>query len=124
MNASIANIDVVCAFVSQQSSVGEKRYVFTYTITITNTSDTPIQLISRHWHITDGTGKVEEVYGEGVVGKQPHIKPGGVFRYTSGSVLSTEIGTMEGQYVMRCQNGKKVGVSIPKFVLSIPRTIH
>lgn len=124
MNASIAKIDVVSTFISQQSNIGENRYVFTYTITITNTSDAPIQLISRYWHITDGTGKVEEVYGEGVVGKQPRIKPRGVFTYTSGSILGTEIGTMEGRYVMRCQNGENVEVSIPKFVLSIPRTIH
>jgi len=124
MSAVTASVSVVNRFVPLQSCASKNRYVFAYTITITNLSDKPFQLISRHWIITDGTGETEEVYGDGVVGEQPLIQPGERFTYTSGSVFKTEMGTMEGRYFMQRQNGDKFEVEIPLFVLSIPRTLH
>ena len=117
-------ISVISRYVSEQSDSKNKHYVFSYTITIENRSLSAFQLISRHWLIQNAAGHVEEVYGDGVVGKQPIINPGDNFSYSSGSVLNTEVGTMEGRYFMLDTKGKEFEVLIPKFVLSIPRTIH
>jgi ApaG protein len=124
MSSCAASIHVVSEFVSQQSSPADNRFVFAYTITITNTADTPFQLMSRHWIITDSNNHVEEVYGDGVVGEQPTIEAGESFTYTSGSVLCTEVGTMEGRYFTRRSNGDEYEIIIPRFVLSVPRAIH
>ena len=115
-------------FVPQQSKPDDNRYVFFYTITIHNDSDAACQLLSRHWVIQDSNQKIEEVFGEGVIGEQPLIPAGEKYQYTSGAVLETEIGTMEGKYFMvrRCSqnSAKEFEINIPKFTLSIPRTLH
>lgn len=116
------------SFIPQQSDSKSNRFVFAYTVVIANNSDTSVQLLSRHWLIQDANQKIEEVYGEGVIGEQPLIKPGESFSYTSGAVLETEIGTMEGRYFListKPENGNnEFEIDIPKFVLSVPRTLH
>lgn len=109
---------------AEQSDEAENRYVFSYTITLTNNGNSTVQLLSRHWVITDGNNQVQEVRGQGVVGEQPVIKPGQSFGYTSGTVLSTPVGTMSGSYQMVSEEGTKFEASIPKFVLSVPRVLH
>ena len=83
-----------------------------------------MQLLSRHWIITDANNKVQEVKGEGVVGEQPHLKPGEQFRYTSGTMLETPVGSMKGTYQMIADDGVEFDAEIPVFTLSIPRTLH
>ncbi len=112
------------SFVDEQSDVDHDRYVFAYTIAIANTGTVPSQLISRHWLITDATGKVQEVKGLGVVGEQPLLKPGEKFEYTSGASISTPVGTMRGAYQMVAEDGTKFEAPIPEFTLSMPRTLH
>jgi len=90
------DIDVDTRFLDEQSAPEEDRYVFAYTIHIRNQGKVPARLLGRHWLITDGNGKVQEVVGEGVVGEQPWLLPGEGFEYTSGAVLETDIGTMRG----------------------------
>ena len=119
-----AAISTVSSYVKQQSDEENSRFVFAYTITIENISDETFQLVSRHWLIQDANRKIEEVYGEGVVGEQPMIAPGEKYTYSSGAVLETEMGTMEGRYFMLSNNKNEFEVTIPKFVLSVPRTLH
>ncbi|MGZ8191127.1 MAG: Co2+/Mg2+ efflux protein ApaG [Methylococcaceae bacterium] len=111
-------------FIEAQSAPDENRYVFAYTITITNAGVVPAKLLTRHWLITDSNGKVQEVRGEGVVGEQPYLKPGEAFRYTSGAMLETPVGTMRGDYTMRSDEGDDFNAVVPQFTLSIPRTLH
>ncbi len=111
-------------YIESQSSPDSNRYVFAYTITITNVGSKPATLLSRHWLITDSNGKVQEVRGEGVIGEQPYIKPGESFRYTSGAMIETPVGIMQGKYLMISDSGDNFKASIPKFTLSIPRTLH
>ncbi len=118
------NIDVETQYIEEQSLPEENRFVFAYTITIRNNSDQPAKLLHRHWVITDGNGKTQEVRGEGVVGEQPHIGPGDYFRYTSGTVLDTPVGTMEGSYQMVADDGEEFDAIIPVFTLSMPHTLH
>ncbi|MDE2092134.1 MAG: Co2+/Mg2+ efflux protein ApaG, partial [Gammaproteobacteria bacterium] len=89
-------VDVETAFVPAQSDPGQNRFVFAYTITIRNQGSVPAKLLTRHWLITDANGKVQEVRGEGVVGEQPHLKPGEGYRYSSGAILETPVGAMQG----------------------------
>ncbi len=128
LNTRIIVTTTETGFIPQQSEPNNGRYVFFYTITIHNDSDTACQLISRHWVIQDSNQKVEEVYGEGVIGEQPLIQPGEKYQYTSGAVLETEIGTMEGRYFMTCKpsddKAKEFEISIPRFTLSVPRILH
>jgi len=118
------DIDVATRFLEDQSAPEEDRYVFAYTIRIRNRGQVPAQLLGRHWIITDANGKVQEVNGEGVVGEQPHLRPGEDFRYTSGAVLETPLGTMRGSYDMLADDGTRFDAPIPQFTLSIPRTLH
>jgi len=111
-------------YVEEQSDEADNRYVFSYTITVTNNSDSAAQLLGRHWIITDSNNQVQEVRGQGVVGEQPLIKPGQSFGYTSGTVLSTPVGTMTGSYQMVAEDGTKFEAPIPQFVLSVPRVLH
>ncbi len=111
-------------YLESKSAPDENRYVFAYTISISNVGSVAAKLLSRHWLITDANGKVEEVRGDGVVGEQPHIKPGEMFRYTSGAVLETPVGIMQGQYFLVSDEGDNFETTIPKFTLSIPRTLH
>jgi ApaG protein len=111
-------------YIADQSDPASDRYVFAYTITITNTGSVAAQLISRHWIITDANDKVQEVRGKGVVGEQPHLRPGESFEYTSGSAIATPVGTMRGSYQMVADDGTKFDVPIPEFTLSMPRVLH
>lgn len=111
-------------YLPEQSDEAAGRYVFAYTITLSNTGNIPAQLISRHWIITDAEGQVQEVKGLGVVGEQPLIRPGESYEYTSGSALPTPVGTMKGSYQMVAEDGTKFDAPIPEFVLSVPRTLH
>lgn len=111
-------------FLSEQSDLRAGRYVFAYTIRISNESDRTVQLRSRHWRILHGNGKSEEVRGPGVVGKQPVIVPGAEFRYTSGCVLTTPHGTMQGTYDMSLEDGSTLEVEIPAFSLAAPHTLN
>ncbi|MCE1172389.1 MAG: Co2+/Mg2+ efflux protein ApaG [Azovibrio sp.] len=117
-------VSVRTQFLPDQSDGETGRYVFAYTITIRNSGTLPAQLISRHWIITDGNGRVQEVKGLGVVGNQPLLKPGESFEYTSGCVLDTPVGTMGGSYQMVADDGSPFEAEIPEFVLAMPRTLH
>lgn len=117
-------VEVETRFVPDQSQPKDNRYVFAYTITLRNAGETGAQLLTRHWVITDANGKVDEVRGDGVVGEQPWMRPGETFEYTSGAVLETSVGTMEGSYRMVADDGTHFDAPIAPFVLSIPRTLH
>ncbi|MDH3453134.1 MAG: Co2+/Mg2+ efflux protein ApaG [Gammaproteobacteria bacterium] len=117
-------IDIETTYVESESLPDEDRYVFAYTITIRNEGVVPAKLLSRHWVITDANGKVQEVRGEGVVGEQPHLKPGEGFQYTSGTMLETPMGTMTGSYQMVADDGSTFDAQIPEFLLTTPRTLH
>lgn len=118
------SVEVETAFVPDQSDEAQDRYVFSYTITISNTGNVPAQLISRHWLITDAAGHVQEVRGLGVVGAQPLLQPEESFQYTSGCVLNTPVGTMQGTYQIVAEDGTQFETPIPMFTLAIPRTLH
>lgn len=111
-------------FIPDQSDPENDRYLFAYTITIRNVGQVPAQLISRHWIITDANNHVQEVRGLGVVGQQPLLQPGESYQYTSGSSLTTPIGTMKGSYQMVAEDGTHFEAEIPEFVLAIPRALH
>lgn len=111
-------------FIPDQSDPDNQRYVFTYTITIKNIGQIAAQLVSRHWIITDANNEIQEVRGLGVIGKQPLLQPGESFEYTSGSVLTTPVGTMKGTYQMVAEDGTHFTADIPEFVLAIPRALH
>jgi ApaG protein len=123
-NPYIITVAVQTRYVAEQSQPDASRYVFAYTIRIANGGSVPARLISRHWIITDANGKVEEVRGDGVVGEQPWLRPGEDFRYTSGAVLETPVGTMRGSYHMLADDGRHFDANIPQFTLSVPRTVH
>ena len=112
------------AFIPDQSDVDSGRYVFAYTITITNTGGVAAQLVSRHWIITDANNQVQEVRGPGVVGEQPRLRPGESFEYTSGAAIATPVGTMRGSYQMVAEDGEHFDAPIPEFTLSMPRVLH
>lgn len=118
------SVDVDTLYIESESSPANSQYVFAYTITITNTGSVAAKLMTRHWVITDANGHVEEVRGDGVVGEQPHLKPGEGFQYTSGAVLKTPVGTMSGSYQMVTDDGGNFDADIPEFILSSPRTLH
>ncbi len=111
-------------YLPEQSDESGNRFVFSYTINITNLGKTSSKLISRHWIITDAYNQVQEVRGQGVVGEQPLLKPSQSFEYTSGTVLTTQVGTMRGSYQMQADDGSTFEVEIPQFVLSVPRVLH
>lgn len=117
-------INIRTNFLPEQSDEANNRYVFTYTITISNAGTGLAQLISRHWIITDAHQQTQEVKGLGVVGNQPMLQPGERFEYTSGYVLETPVGTMRGSYQMVAEDGSHFDVDIPEFVLAVPRTLH
>lgn len=117
-------IQVKTDYVGDQSEPDSGRYVFAYTITITNNGDVAAKLISRHWVITDANGKVQEVSGDGVVGEQPHLNPGEEFRYSSGAVLETPVGAMQGLYRMEADGGLNFDAPIAPFTLAVPGLLH
>lgn len=112
------------AWLAEQSEPERNRFVFAYTITIENLGSVTAQLISRHWLITDAHGKVQEVRGEGVVGEQPVLPPGGSYQYTSGAVLETPVGTMQGSYRMVADDGHDFDADIPTFRLAVPNVLN
>lgn len=125
-NNSLNKIQIVAQVkhLAEQSDEADNRFVFSYTITLTNNGESTVQLLSRHWVITDSNNQVQEVRGQGVVGEQPILKPGQSFGYTSGTVISTPVGTMTGSYQMVAEDGTKFDAPIPQFVLSVPRVLH
>ena len=122
--ANNITVDVQSEFIEGQSNPKEKRYVFAYTITIANTGTVPAKLLTRHWLITDANGEIQEVRGEGVVGAQPHLKPGQSFRYTSGTVIETPVGAMQGSYQMVADTGEEFDAIISPFSLAVPGLVH
>lgn len=129
MNANLVSVSVTPHFIDTQATKDGKRYVFRYEVTVTNNSSCDCQLMSRHWVIQDGNGKTEEVYGEGVIGEQPIIRPGEQFSYASHAVLKTDIGTMSGRYFMvwlgfQNDTPETFEVPIEPFILTIPRVLH
>lgn len=118
------DVQVHTRFVADQSRPDDGRYVFAYTVTLRNAGSVPAQLLARRWIITDANGKTEEVEGEGVVGEQPWMRPGDDYEYTSGAVLETPVGVMDGSYQMLADDGTRFEAPIPRFTLSIPRTLH
>jgi len=119
-----ASVSAQTQYLADQSDETASRYVFSYTIKIRNTGSIPVQLISRHWIITDGRNQVQEVRGLGVVGAQPLLKPGESFEYTSGTAIATPVGTMRGSYQMVAEDGTQFESPIPEFTLSVPRVLH
>jgi ApaG protein len=117
-------VEVETFYIAAQSDPSAERYVFAYTITIRNLSDQPIQLLNRYWLITDANGKQTEVSGEGVVGEQPSLMPGSSYRYTSGAVLETPLGTMQGHYEMVTPQQQHFHTAIPLFRLAMPNILN
>jgi ApaG protein len=113
-------VEVETSYVDEQSDPSEHRFVFAYTITIRNEGAVPARLLTRHWIITDANGKVQEVRGDGVVGEQPHLQPGQGFRYSSGAVLETPVGAMQGSYEMIDDEGQRFDAPIQPFRLAMP----
>ena len=117
-------VDVEAEYLDSQSIPEKNKYVFAYHITIYNLGSEPAQLINRYWLITDGEGKKSEVAGSGVIGEQPTIKPGKKYSYSSGCVLDTPVGTMEGHYEMQLADNSMSKAVIPVFRLSVPNIVH
>ena len=124
VNQCDIRIQVSTNYVDDQSEPDSDRYVFAYTITISNGGDIAARLISRHWIITDSNGKVQEVNGDGVVGEQPYLNPGEEFRYSSGAVLETPVGAMQGLYRMEADDGAGFDALIAPFTLAVPGLLH
>jgi ApaG protein len=120
----LIRVEVKTQYVEDQSNPVEGRFVFSYTITIRNEGTQPARLVTRHWLITDANGKVQEVVGEGVVGEQPHLQPGQGFRYSSGAVLETPVGSMQGRYRMVADDGEQFDAPIAPFRLAMPGVLH
>jgi ApaG protein len=117
-------VRVESEYAPDRSQPCKNQWFFLYTVTILNEGFETLQLLTRHWVITDGTGHVEEVRGPGVVGKQPTLRPGESFEYTSGCPLATPFGVMEGSYQMMSEAGERFDVRIAPFTLSEPYTVH
>ena len=117
-------VEVESSYLEEQSEPDERRYVFSYTITIRNEGTLAAKLLTRHWIITDADGRVQEVRGDGVVGEQPRIQPGQGFRYSSGAVIETPVGSMQGSYQMVDDAGAHFDAPIPAFRLAIPGMLH
>jgi ApaG protein len=117
-------VDVTTSYIEDKSKPDEGRFVFSYTITILNEGTIAAKLLTRHWIITDANGKVQEVRGEGVVGEQPYLKPGQGFRYSSGAVIETPVGAMQGSYQMVTDDGSSFDAEISPFRLAKPGLLH
>ena len=122
-NAHI-DVDVITNYIEEQSSPEQNRFVFSYTVTIRNTGSLAAKLLTRHWIINDANGNIQEVHGEGVVGEQPYLRPDDSFEYTSGTVIETPVGSMEGSYQMITDDGLAFDANIPAFTLSLPNALH
>ncbi|GAB1263775.1 Co2+/Mg2+ efflux protein ApaG [Aurantivibrio infirmus] len=124
MKSAPIEVTVKTTYIPEQSRPKENRYVYTYTITITNCGDQAAQLMNRHWIISDANEKIQEVQGEGVVGQQPRLAPGDNYTYTSGVILETQFGTMRGSYEMKTDLGDLFEAAVPAFALVPPQAIH
>ena len=118
------DVDVVSRHLPEQSLPDEERYAFAYTVTLHNRGEVAAKLLSRHWIITDGTAKVQEVRGAGVVGEQPHLEPGQSHTYTSGCILPTPVGSMHGSFRMQADDGHGFDAPISPFRLAVPGALH
>jgi len=117
-------VEVETSYLDEQSEPAEHRFVFAYTVTLRNAGAVPARLLTRHWIITDANGHVQEVRGDGVVGEQPHLQPGQGFRYSSGAVLETPVGSMHGSYRMVGDDGEQFDAPIAAFRLAKPGLLH
>ena len=117
-------VEVETSYIEEQSDPRDKRFVFSYTITIRNEGQVPARLLTRNWIITDANGNVKETRGDGVVGEQPYLKPGQGFRYSSGAVIETPVGTMQGSYQMIADDGQHFDAPIAPFRLAMPGVLH
>ena len=117
-------VTVLSRYAEDQSEPELAGYAFAYTVTIENQGAVAARLLTRHWVITDAHGRTIEVRGEGVVGEQPYLRPGEGFRYTSGTLIETPVGSMEGSYRLRADDGTEFDAPIPAFMLAMPRTLH
>lgn len=117
-------VNAKSVYLPDESDEAQARFVFAYTITITNTGTTAAQLVSRHWVITDSDSRIQEVRGLGVVGQQPLLQPQESFEYSSGTAIATPVGTMHGSYQMLAEDGVQFDAPIPEFTLSAPRVLH
>lgn len=124
VSAPPIHVSVRAEFIPEQSNLETERFVFAYHVTIENRGDTAAQLISRHWIITDGNQRIQEVRGDGVIGEQPTISPGESYAYSSGTVIQTPVGSMHGSYQMRDTNGTLFSAEIPTFTLARPGALH
>jgi ApaG protein len=111
-------------YVPDQSDEAANRFVFTYHVNIENTGSVTARLLSRHWIISEGDGKDQEVRGQGVIGEQPLLRPGETFEYVSGVALASQVGTMRGSYQFMAEDGTAFDADIAQFVLSVPRILH
>ena len=118
------DVDVVSRHLPEQSLADEERYAFAYTVTLHNRGEVAAKLLSRHWIITDGNAKVQEVRGAGVVGEQPHLEPGQSHTYTSGCILPTPVGSMHGSFRMQADDGHGFDAPISPFRLAVPGALH
>ncbi|ARS50749.1 Co2+/Mg2+ efflux protein ApaG [Ectopseudomonas hydrolytica] len=118
------DVSVTTRYLAAQSQPEQNRYAFSYTVTIVNNGQLPAKLLSRHWIITDGDGRVQEVRGAGVVGQQPDIAPGASHTYSSGTVMATQVGIMQGSYQMLAEDGKRFDATIAPFRLAVPGALH
>ncbi|MCK5725828.1 MAG: Co2+/Mg2+ efflux protein ApaG [Thiotrichaceae bacterium] len=116
--------EVVTHYIAEESSAKQGHFVFSYTITINNVSDETLQLISRHWVITDADNQIQEVRGRGVVGKQPVLAPKESYTYSSGTMIETAVGFMAGSYRMRNDDGDEFDAEVPTFRLAVPGVLH
>ncbi|HUK00811.1 MAG TPA: Co2+/Mg2+ efflux protein ApaG [Steroidobacteraceae bacterium] len=117
-------VNVQTSYLPEHSDPRQTRFVFGYTITISNTGETAARLLARHWLITDANGKMQEVHGEGVVGEQPYLRAGEHFRYSSRAVISTPVGVMQGSYEMQTDNGTRFDAPIAPFRLAMPGVLQ
>ncbi|MEW5839153.1 MAG: Co2+/Mg2+ efflux protein ApaG [Pseudomonadota bacterium] len=126
MSSTTPEIEVTpeASFLAQHSDASQNRYAFAYTITLRNLGDEAARLLERHWIITHADGQTEIVRGPGVVGDQPLLEPGASYTYSSGAVIPTPVGTMQGDYLFVSASGERFIVPIPCFTLSIPRVLH
>jgi ApaG protein len=118
------DVSVTSQFLPEQSQPEQQRFAFSYSVSIRNNGSLPAKLLSRHWIITNGDGQVQEVRGAGVVGQQPLIAPGDSYSYSSGTVLGTRVGIMQGSYQMLAEDGKRFDASIAPFRLAVPGALH
>ena len=124
LDDTLIEVNVETNYIEEQSSPEDERFVFAYNVTLYNAGQVAAKLMTRLWIITDANGNVQEVHGEGVVGEKPYLRPGETFEYTSGTILETPVGSMQGSYQMVTDDGLAFDAEIPAFTLALPHTLH